>query len=188
MTMSLFAQTVAQSIADYRLYLRKSKDVDQASRVAKLTKLNLKDVNVYSDDVVLFNTAQSILSDIRETIDIPEQGYYSYSGIAKFYQFLNDYLVNYEIDGERVVHRAQRASRAILEAIQIINGKPAHVLNNTIKEQVYNCHNIIVNYGNDKQLEVYRANLLKLKPNAPLFYTDLLRNFDVLMFELRQAA
>jgi len=97
-------------------------------------------------------------------------------------------LVNYEIDGERVVHRAQRASRAILEAIQIINGKPAHVLNNTIKEQVYNCHNIIVNYGNDKQLEVYRANLLKLKPNAPLFYTDLLRNFDVLMFELRQAA
>ena len=188
MTMSLFAQTVAQSISDYRLYLRKSKDVDQASRVAKLTKLNLKDVNVYSDDVVLFNTAQSILSDIRETIDIPEQGYYSYSGIAKFYQFLNDYLVNYEIDGERVVHRAQRASRAILEAIQIINGKPAHVLNNTIKEQVYNCHNIIVSYGNDKQLEVYRANLLKLKPNAPLFYTDLLRNFDVLMFELRQAA
>ena len=188
MTMSLFAQNVAQAIADYRLYLRKSKDVDQASRVAKLTRLHLKDVNVYSDDIVLFNTAHAILSDIRETIDIPEQGYYSYSGIAKFYQFLNDYLADYEVEGERVVHRAQRASRAILEAIQIINGKPAHVLNHAIRDQIYQCHLIIVNYGNDEQLELYRSNLEKLKPNAPLFYTDLLRHFDLLMLEMRHAA
>ena len=101
---------------------------------------------------------------------------------------MNDYLSDYELEGERVIHRAQRASRSILEAIQIINGKPAHVLNNAIKDQVYNCHKVIVSYGNDEQLEVYRANLLKLKPNAPLFYTDLLRHFDVLMVELRQAA
>ena len=188
MTMSIFAQTVAQAIADYRLFLRKSKDVDQASRVAKLTRLNLKDVNVYSEDVVLFNTAQAILHDIRQTIEIPEQGYYSYSGIAKYYQFLNDFLINYEVEGEVVIHRAQRASRAILEAIQIINGKQAHLLNDTIKEQVYACHTRIVGYGSEEQLELYRDNLMKLKPNAPLFYTDLIRHFDTKMMELRQAA
>ena len=188
MSMTHFAETVAQAIADYRLFLRKSKTVDQASRVNKISRLGLKQVNLYSSDVDLYNTAVAILADIRDTIDIPEEGYYSYSGIAKYHEYLDAFIANYEIEDEKVVHRAQRASRAILEAIQIINGKPAHVLNNTIKEQVYNCHNIIVSYGNDKQLEVYRANLLKLKPNAPLFYTDLLRNFDVLMFELRQAA
>ena len=188
MTMSSFAQTVAQSIADYRLYLRKSKEVDQASRVAKLTKLNLKDVTVYSDDAVLYRTAVPILNDIRETIDIPEQGYYSYSGIAKFYQFLNDYLSDYELHDDKVIHRAQRASRAILEAIQVVNGKPAHLLTDAIKEQVYACQAIIVGYANEEQLEIYRENLVRLKPNAPLFYTDLIRHFDVSLQEIRDAA
>ena len=41
------------------------------------------------------------------------------------------------------------------------------------------------------QLELdarYRANLNKLKPNAPLFYTDLLRHFDTQLQQLREAA
>ena len=94
--------------------------------MAKLTKLNLKDVTVYSDDAVLYRTAVSILNDI-ETIDIPEQGLLFLLGIAKFYQFLNDYLSDYELHDDKVIHRAQRASRAILEAIQVVNGKPAHL-------------------------------------------------------------
>ena len=188
MTMSMFAETIAQAIADYRLYLRKSKNVDQATRVAKLAKLNLKEVNIYSGDVILYKTASSILDDIRESIDIPEQGYYSYSGISKFYQFLSEFMSNYDLDEDIVIHRAQRASRSILEAVQIINGKPAHLLNDSIKHQVYSCHEIIVNYGSEEQLELYRANLNKLKPNAPLFYTDLLRHFDTQLQQLREAA
>lgn len=188
MSMTHFAETVAQAIADYRLFLRKSKTVDQATRVNKNSRLGLKQVNLYSSDVELYNTALAILADIRETIDIPEEGYYSYSGIAKYYEYLADFISNYEIDEDRVVHRAQRASRAILHAIQMINGKPAHVLNDTIKRDIYVCQETIVQCGDEPQLEIYRENLVKLKPNAPLFYTDLIRHFDQLLTEVRQAA
>jgi hypothetical protein len=188
--MTVFAETIIQAIGDYRTILRKCKDVDQVARVAKLSKLNLKKINVFSDDVVLYNTAQSVLEDIRETFHVPEQGYYSYSGIENYYTALNEFLSQYDIDTEEdvVVHRAQRASRAILNAIQELNGKPAHLLNDAIKEQVYDCHLVIINNANEEQVEIYRENLVKLKANAPLFYTDLLRHFDVNMQEMREAA
>ena len=188
MSMTHFAETVAQAIADYRLFLRKSKTVDQASRVNKISRLGLKQVNLYSSDVDLYNTAVAILADIRDTIDIPEEGYYSYSGIAKYYEYLDAFIANYEIEDDKVVHRAQRASRAILHAIQMINGKPAHVLNDTIKRDVYACQEIIIHCGDQPQLDIYRENLVKLKPNAPLFYTDLIRHFDQLVTEVKQAA
>ncbi len=192
MTMSIFAETIAGAIADYRLYLRKSKKVDQATRVSKLKQLKLKDVTIYSGDVVLYDTAYAILHDIRSTIEMPEEGYYSYSGIVKYYQYLDAFLKDYDIEivkGDKVVvHRAQRASRAILDAIQLVNGKPAHVLTDQIKQQMYACQDSVIRYGTEEQFDIYRSHLVQLKPNAPLFYTDLLRHFDVHLQETREAA
>jgi len=191
--MSIFAETIAGAIADYRLYLRKSKKVDQATRVSKLKDLKLKDVTIYSGDVVLYDTAFAILNDIRSTIEMPEEGYYSYSGIVKYYQYLEEFLNDYDIEvignGDKtVIHRAQRASRAILDAIQLVNGKPAHVLTDQIKQQMYVCQGDIIRYGTEEQFDVYRSHLVQLKPNAPLFYTDLLRSFDLSLQETREAA
>lgn len=192
MTMSIFAETIASAIADYRLYLRKSKKIDQATRVAKLKQLGLKDVTIYSGDVMLYDTAHAILADISETIEMPEEGYYSYSGIVKYYQYLSQFLQDYDIeivkDEKVVIHRAQRASRAILDAIQLVNGKPAHVLTDHIKRKMYTCQDNILRYGTDEQFEIYRNHLDQLKPNAPLFYIDLLRYFDTHLQEVREAA
>ena len=192
MTMSIFAETIANAIADYRLYLRKSKKVDQATRVAKLAKLKLKDVTIYSGDVTLFDTAHAILNDIRTSVEMPEEGYYSYSGIVKFYQYLETFLADYDVEYKRdekvIIHRGQRASRAILDAIQLVNSKPAHVLTDSIKKSMYACQDTILKYGSDEQFEIYRSHLIQLKPNAPLFYTDLLRYFDTHLQELREAA
>ena len=186
MTMSIFAETIAAAIKDYRFYLRKT--MKQADRMAKLAELKLKDVNIYSGDVVLFETATAIVHDIKINIDIPEQGYYSYSGIKKFCEYLATYLQDYAIENDKVIHRAQRASRAILEAIQIVNGKPAHTLDDRIKRSVHACQEKIVFYGNQEQFNLYTNNLEKLKPNAPLFFTDLLRHFNMLLQKLREAA
>lgn len=192
MAMSNFAETIASAIADYRLYLRKNKHIDQATRVSKLTKLKLKDVTIYSGDVVLYNTAIAILNDISNTIDMPEEGYYAYSGIVRYYNHLKDFIADYALEYKNdeliLIHRGQRASRAILDAIQLVNSKPAHVLTDSIKRSMYACQDTILKYGSDQQFEIYRSHLLQLKPNAPLFYTDLLRYFDTHLQQLREAA
>ena len=186
MSMSIFAETIAAAIKEYRFYLRKT--MKQADRMAKLAELKLKDVNIYSGDVVLYQTAQAIVADIQHNISIPEQGYYSYSGIEKFCEYLSTYIKDYAIENDKVIHRAQRASRAIMEAIQIVNGKPAHTLSDRIKRNIHACQEKIVFYGNQEQFDLYTKNLEKLKPNAPLFFTDLLRHFNMLLQKLREAA
>ena len=80
---SVFAETVVEYINDYRTVLRKS--LPQAERMLRLKRLNLKSITVYSDDVELFNTSNQILEDIDVNGKIPDQGYYSYSGLQNFY-------------------------------------------------------------------------------------------------------
>ncbi len=134
------------------------------------------------------STTHNIVNDIKKNINIPTQNYYSYSGIEKFCNYLDSYIQDYAIENDKVIHRAQRASRAILESIQIMNGKPAHVLTDRIKRSIQSCQEKIVYYGNEEQFALYTKNLEKLKPNAPLFFTDLLRHFNMLLHKLREAA
>ena len=101
---------------------------------------------------------------------------------------MSTYIKDYAIENDKVIHRAQRASRAIMEAIQIVNGKPAHTLSDRIKRNIHACQEKIVFYGNQEQFDLYTKNLEKLKPNAPLFFTDLLRHFNMLLQKLREAA
>ena len=67
MSMSIFAETIAAAIKEYRFYLRKT--MKQADRMAKLAELKLKDVNIYSGDVVLYQTAQAIVADIQHNMN-----------------------------------------------------------------------------------------------------------------------
>lgn len=177
MNITIFTETIADAIKKYRHYLRKT--MQQADRVAKLNQLNLKNVTIYSGDLLLYKMAWNIVRDIEENNKKTETGYYSYSGISKFCEYLKGYLENYDLYEGQIIHRAQRASRSILTAIQLLNGKAAHELNDITKKEAQEQQAIITRYGNEEQLNLYRLNLLKLKNNAPLFFTDLLRHLDL---------
>ncbi len=179
MYLSIFAETIITAIKDYRSYLRKT--MKQADRMNKLSELHLKEINAYSGDVALYNKANEIVADIEKNLEIPEQGYYSYSGIEKYCLYLKNYLKDYAIENDKLVHKAQFASRAILEAIQMVNGKPAHTLTEQIKQDMLMCQETIAKYGNQEQYTLYVNNIETLKSNAPLFFTDLLRHFNTIV-------
>lgn len=171
---SIFAKTIAKAISDYRYLLRRY--LTQAKRMAKLSELNLKDSGLYENDVLLYKTAKRITQDIEKNMDIKESGYYSYSGIAHFCEYLKKFLAHYEIEGARVVHRAQRASRALVYVIQLFMKSEADLTEAVAKEFIQ-CNEVIAVNGSPEQHALYQNNLEKYTLRYPTFYDPLLKDF-----------
>jgi len=179
----LFAETIATSISDYRQLLRRY--LKQAERVSKLAELNLKDPNIYNSEIALFHTAWAIVRDIEKNMEIPEQGYYSYSGIQHFCNYLKEFLSNYEIDGNQVVHRAQKASRAIIQVIQLTSG-PTERLDVSISQRIEACNQVVADYGSEEQYELHRSTLTRQQTRNPAFFQPLLESFEARVREVNR--
>src|SRR3989344_7257043 len=116
--MSIFSQTMKKSISIYRVMLRKH--LSQVERVNKLQQLNLKNSQLYENDIALYHTGYAIVNDIEKNLDPLAHGYYAYSGVASFAGYLKTFLQNYTIEGTQVIHCSQKASRALVQAIQLL--------------------------------------------------------------------
>lgn len=175
--MSIFAETVTKAIGDYRYLLRRH--LDQVDRMTKLQQLHLKDSATYKNDLALYNAAKAIISDIEENMKMKNQGYYSYSGIDQFAQFLKEYLHDYLIEGGEVVHRARKASRALLQAIQL-SALSKERLDEKIAKQFFECNKIVVDFGSKEQHQLHGDMLERQQANNPGFYTRIIAHFESL--------
>lgn len=171
---SIFSQTIAKAISTYRQMLRRY--LPQAERVTRLNKLNLKDPHLYESDLALYRAAMSIVKDIEENMGVADQGYYSYSGIGTFCEYLKEYLSKYEIEGDTVIHRAQKASRALVQAIQLAT-LPENRLDENVKRKLRHCNEVIASFGSNEQHEIYINNLEKMLAYNEEFYSPILQNF-----------
>lgn len=172
--MSIFAETVSRAISDYRRILRRN--LNQTERLRKLEALRLKDPNLFDSDVNIYQAAWAIIHDIEETTQFDDSGYYAYSGIAKFSEYLKEYLDNYEIEANQVVHRAQKASRALLKAIQLVT-MPRERLDETVLQQMLECNEMIAAYGSYEQRELHKQNLERQEECDQSFYGPIRQHF-----------
>ena len=172
---SIFAETIAKAIQEYRTMLRKY--LPQSERMLRLTRLNLKDPKIYESDASLYQTAIAIVEDIEASNNLADDGYYAYSGIAQFAKFLRVYLNKYEIEGEQVIHRTQKASRAIVQAIQLIT-LPANRLSEGVANQLYRCNKLIGEFGSHEQHELHMGNLTKYKTADEAFFGPVIEHFQ----------
>lgn len=172
--MPIFAETISKAINNYRYLLRRH--LTQAERITKLQSLRLKDPETYSSDMSLYRTAVRIIKDIEENIGIPEQGYYSYSGIGKFCDYLKEYLSNYEVENGHLVHRAQKASRAMLEAIQLIS--LSDNFDDPLKKKLIDCNKIVVAFGSNEQQELFKLNIERQITRNPDFLEPVLDDLE----------
>ena len=173
--MSIFTETVTRAISEYRRMLRRH--LEQSDRLRKLDELRLKDQGLYENDVKLYQTAWSVIKDIEENLKPDNSGYYAYSGIGKFCEYLKEYLNNYEIESEQIVHRAQKASRALVKAIQYAT-LPSDRLDDKIAQEILECNQLIAMYGSEEQKMLHRDNLERQVETHQSFYTSLLRHFQ----------
>ena len=113
--MTIFSDTMKNSISIYRQMLRRY--LQQAEHIIKLNQLNLKNPNLYENEVALYHTGYLIIADVKKNLGNANSTYYFYSGVRNFSkylkEFLKEFLENYEIENNRVVHRSQKASRAL---------------------------------------------------------------------------
>src|SRR3990167_11150167 len=138
--MSIFSETMKKAISIYRQMLRKH--LPQAERITKLYQLNLRNPQLYENEIALFHTGRAIIADIEKHMVNATGGYYSYSGVKNFAHYLKNFLSNYDIEGQHVIHRSQKASRALLEAIQLLT-LPREKLTPEISEKLSECNRII---------------------------------------------
>lgn len=177
---SIFIETVSKAISDYRQLLRRH--LSQSERMTKLMELNLKQPD-YKNEVALYRTAQRIVQDIEMNMDCDPKSYYTYSGVGNFGRYLKEFISNYIIEGQHVVHRAQKASRALLDSIQLI-GLPAERLTSDVLDSINKNSMTIAHFGSEEQCELYKENLERYYRERGSFFGPLLRYFEE---QLRQA-
>ena len=177
--MSIFSETMKKTINIYRSMLRKY--LPQAERVNKLNELNLKNPQLYENEVALFRTGWAIINDIERHLDKSTYGYYSYSGVGSFASYLKNFLENYELDGNRVIHRSQKASNALIEAIQLL-GLPKEKLTTEIADKLSKCNKVLATCGSEEQQELHKNTLRnairKQHEQNSSFYRSILSNFQ----------
>ncbi|OGT41102.1 MAG: hypothetical protein A3F13_02935 [Gammaproteobacteria bacterium RIFCSPHIGHO2_12_FULL_40_19] len=176
--MSIFSETMTKAISDYRLLLRKH--LDQVERMIKLQKLKLRDSDIYESDLALYQTGKAIVADIEVNMAMSNPGYYSYSGVQQFCTYLREYLGNYHIESDQVVHRAQKASRALLQAIQLA-GLPREGLDDGIAKQLFECNKAVAGFGSQEQCDLQLQILARQQANNPGFYTRIIAHLESLM-------
>jgi hypothetical protein len=173
--MSIFSETISKAISDYRYLLRRY--LPQVERMQKLAELELKNPDIYNNDVSLYQVANNIIKDIEDNIKIPDQGYYSYSGIEHYCQYLKEYLDNYELENGFIIHKAQKASRAMIDVIQLIL-LPENRLSDSIAAKIKQHSKTVSQFGSDEQKEVFHSGLDRQSEHNPGFFAQLLAYFD----------
>lgn len=171
---SIFIETVSKAISDYRQLLRRH--LVQSERMTKLMELSLKQPN-YENEIALYRTAQRIVQDIEMNLDSGPKSYYTYSGVGNFGRHLKEFIMNYIIEGSHVIHRAQKASRALIDSIQLI-GLPMDRLTPEILETINRNSMTIAHYGSEEQCELYKENLERYYRERGSFFGPLLHYFE----------
>lgn len=186
MSVSVFAQAMKEAIQIYRGMLRKY--LPQTKRMNKLRALDLTNRELYKDDndAALYRLGYAITTDIKNDLlsnlaRNATSGYYSYSGVDKFRVHLENFLSNYEIEGDKVVHRSQKASRALIQAIQLL-ALPKEKLTPEIADQLSKCNKIIADFGSEEQRELHKTTLQSTirqqHDQHTSFYRAILNNFQ----------
>lgn len=173
----IFIETIARAISDYRFMLRRH--LSQAERRKKLAELNLKDPTIFDSPVKLYEVATNIVNDIEASVELP-QSYYAYSGIAEFGKYLKEYLSKYEVENGHLVHFAQKASKVMIKAIQLV-ALPDQRLTADVAKKLNQCSEQVVKYGSEEQIDMYEATLEQRLITNREFYTPIYDYFETLI-------
>ena len=174
-----FSDTILQVMFNYRQLLKRQLKVGE--RRAKLRALGLSSGIDHADDQVLYELGHRILLDLKahasSSSAVPSNSYYSYSGVQKFIEHLEVLLEQYEIQDGQVIHRGQKASRALLHVIQALTHSEIE-LNEELCFELRSHGQVIADHGSQEQHHSYRNALKKFLNTNELFFGQLLQEFE----------
>ena len=161
----MFVQTITKVIKDYRFMLRKIYKGQQLERVKKLHEMGLKDPKLNNDPVALFHVAHAIVNDLQQNHKPKKSGYYAYSGVIDFCGYVVDFLDDFEVNGDVVVHKAQEASQAMLSFVQSIE---SHSFDSEFFQKAKGYNEVVARCGSNEQQALYKKILRDQALPAPV--------------------
>lgn len=175
MVMAVFLSQGTKAFNQYKKILRKN--LNQPERMCKLRQLGLRNKALYEDETALYQALCRIVADIKQEVKVHGQSYYSYSGMLAFSEYLQSFLENFSQEGDRVVHRMQHASKAMVNAIQMLC-LPRKKLNDTVKRKLLVNNDVIARFGSKEQQDMHRKNLKVSQERHESFFAELVDHFD----------
>ena len=177
--MAIFLNTMVKLVKEYRTLLRRQ--LTQAERMVKLRDLGLGKRIMQYDEVTLYNAGQAIIADLENAETQKKQGYYTYSGMKQFQAYLKNYLSHYCVENDRVVHRAQKASKALLTTIQLTGQSQEQYDANALLEHLLNCNAVIVDFGSPEQYKMQKQIFKNKKEIDPSLYGRAIAHLESLV-------
>lgn len=147
--MSIFSEHILKSLNDYKRLLRRY--LSGTERDKAIIDLGIKRKSLkFDNDVILFNKAHRVLSDIEYWSSKLNRIATEYSGIDEFYQYLKKYLSQYRVENNMVVHVNQRVSCALVQAIQIISLPETNISDSNVLK-LDDCIETVAKFGTKDQ-------------------------------------
>ncbi len=173
--MSTFSEISTKLLVDYKNLLKRHHS--PAERDEKLNKLGLARKQVkHNDEITLYRLITHVIKDVEHWVSSNVQTASWYSGVDEFLQHMKAVVAPYRLDGNKIIHITQAASRAVVEAIQLMS-LPDPRLTPAIAHQLNNSGLLIVKYGTKEQQGIY-INGLKARAQRNLqFFLPLIDHY-----------
>ena len=146
-----FKNIILKAISDYKLILRKSLPASQCTN--KMHELGIKRQHIRkTDEVGLYKIGLSIIAELKKYLDFDrsEKSSNFYHGTLEFLRYLEEIFVYYRIEDNRVVDIRQKASCALVEAIQLITSSKEKLTKSKM-QQIIRHGKVITMYGSEEQ-------------------------------------
>ena len=158
--------------------------------MSKLKEFGLRDPLLYSNELALYKTGHRIVEHLLELAQ-KNDGYYTYSGLATFAKHMQQFLNQYEIIGRTVMHRAQKASKILLDAIQALMIARTQGFTPDLQTKLETYNDDIAELGTAEQHQLHEQTLQNAthyaEPDAAPTFQILLEHFKSCVQSSRNA-
>lgn len=166
-----FSQHAIKLLNEYKNLLRKHVDSDEIS--TRLTQLELEQLPEHESDLYrLIVTVIELEAEAHRNC----ASNLRYSGLRTFREHLQDFIAIYRLEGDRVIHPGQTASRAAIQAIQLM-GLEERRLDAAVVGQLDTCGQLIAKYGEEAQKMAFFSALKLQTQRCPRVFIPLLTKF-----------
>lgn len=178
----VFRDMALKALGDFRKLV--SRYVEKNESAVLLKRMDVARPRKNDSDHELMQTLIKIRSWLEEKIQSHPKGYYSYSGIEQYRVYLDEFLQQYQMVANRVVHKAQKASSAMLNIIQITGMPRSSLSESTAQRLLHYCRELVLFGSREQKLQVHALLNTKCEDYAE-FFAPILQ--DYVLYQKRHA-
>lgn len=175
--MSVFSDYILKLLNDYKRILKRYMSAEE--RENTIIELGLKRKSLKSDnDVILYNKAHRTLKNIEYWTSRSSHNATEHSGIDEFYQHLKNYLNDFRIENNQVVHMSQKVSCAIVQVIQLLALPATKLCENSNSNKLNSCIQTVAKFGTKEQRTLLANALQTQKVQNSTVFGPILDKFN----------